>query len=120
MQRGTLVIEQWLPNSVPKPIYPDALATLSIDSVDSKGRPGIPVTAKLRPIVRRVDGSSWYSFVMTDAAQTIEVGDTATVAIAFVNPEDARIDFPEGTRTVFGDGPAIFGSFVLERWLDAG
>jgi len=55
---------------------------------------------------------------MTDASRQIGVEETATVEVAFLSPVEARADFPPGTKTVFGYQPSIWGTFVLEKWLD--
>ena len=117
--RGTIVVDEWLPSARAKPPKAQAMATITVDRVRSRGTPGRPLDYTTRPMARQVHGVGWYTFIVADDRCEIGVGETATVEVAFLNEEGARVDFPIGMRTVFGDGPAIYGTFVLERWLDA-
>ncbi|RDY67199.1 hypothetical protein [Lysobacter soli] len=88
-------------------------AVISLQRIDSYGRPGrlLPV-ATTRPAARAESGV-WYGFAIAADLDTIGVGESVGVHVSFLDEEGARQAFESGTPIPFGDGVILRGTLVL-------
>ncbi|WP_396615651.1 hypothetical protein ACHZ97_15590 [Lysobacter soli] len=95
-------------------------AVISLHCVDSYGRPGrlLPI-ATTRPAARAESGV-WYGFAIAAELDTIGVGQSVSVRVAFLDEEGARQAFESETPIPFGDGVILRGTLMLTSQGETG
>lgn len=96
-------------------VKPQAAALLTLDALESNGKPGRFFHPATRPLLHDALFNTWYSFTIIDP-DDIHVGETCRVEVAFANASAAPLAFPANTSARWGNGLVTRGTLVIERW----